>query len=66
MANIVTVFILPSLALNFAVIYSSPGSLTFFLLAGALGQPERLKKILVMIFIAGSTDFGASRKEKKK
>lgn len=35
--------LLPSLALNFAVIYSSPGSLAFFLFADALGQPERLR-----------------------
>jgi hypothetical protein len=33
---------LPSLALNFAVMYSSPGNLVLFLLAEALGQPERL------------------------
>ncbi len=36
-------FLLPSLALNFAVIYSSPGNLALFLFAEALGQPERLR-----------------------
>lgn len=35
--------LLPSLALNFAVMYSSPGNLALFLLAVALGQPERLR-----------------------
>lgn len=35
--------LLPSLALNFEVMYSSPGSLFFFLLPDALGQPERLR-----------------------
>lgn len=35
--------LLPSLALNFAVIYSSPGNLALFLLADALGQPDRLR-----------------------
>lgn len=35
--------LLPSLALNFAVMYSSPGNLARFLLADALGQPDRLR-----------------------
>ncbi len=35
--------LLPSLALNFAVIYSSPGNLALFLFADALGQPDRLR-----------------------
>ncbi len=35
--------LLPSLALNFAVMYSSPGNLALFLLADALGQPDRLR-----------------------
>lgn len=35
--------LLPSLALNFAVIYSSPGNLDLFLFADALGQPDRLR-----------------------
>lgn len=36
--------LLPSLALNFAVMYSSPGNLALFLLADALGQPDRLRR----------------------
>lgn len=35
--------LLPSLALNFAVIYSSPGNLALFLFADARGQPDRLR-----------------------
>lgn len=43
MSSSITAGLLPSLALNFEVMYSSPGSLFFFLLADALGQPERLR-----------------------
>lgn len=38
---------LPSLALNFAVMYSSPGNLGFFLFPDARGQPDRLKEKLI-------------------